>query len=606
MLKKQWSPVLVTKLSSGRIVALAIDEEKSRGLTRVNFPDVACNWRMYEVRPSKPDVGKIHKVSQTITRLPLITKHHHISQSCATILFSPDSPDSSEMAFNVDHLLNTNSTPSEEQRNSLQNAILQLDEDILNTDEDISDINEQILVLQSKRAQLVQQRRRYSSLFSPVRCLPIEIFGIIFVYATRGRPRHVLNISAVCRLWRNAALHTPVLWSTLVLGHHMTRSNITDHIDSWIERADSYPLSLVIIKQDNSLDPVFSVLALITEHRWKSITLDSDDHTIILILNDFEFSDLEMFESLSLGPRFSFRYLPENALRYVPKLRTLSLKTVLPVSFDMLPYPWRQLTSLTMFWNNGIGPDILQACVNLEEFVVDGDGYAGEQLRGDTLVLGLNDSRVTLNNLRKLHVYCFYKMFHVSLKTPSIRDFTLVTGASSLYSDFYCYIDTFGSTLLKLSISPYQPRLVESFPYLRSLVELRLYDDNYDEDYEWNVTSKVLGSLVVNPEMVPSAIPLPRLETLEIICLTTENNQKLFMKVIGSRWWSDEEEKAKQRQGWQSLSRIKRSVFMNVHTELDMFCRDDVDVFRAQGMNIEYLAPFDGMDEDDFYASRSS
>ena len=62
MLKKQWSPVLVTKLSSGRIVALAIDEEKSRGLTRVNFPDVACNWRMYEVRPSKPDVGKIHKV----------------------------------------------------------------------------------------------------------------------------------------------------------------------------------------------------------------------------------------------------------------------------------------------------------------------------------------------------------------------------------------------------------------------------------------------------------------------------------------------------------------------------------------------------------------
>ena len=90
--------------------------------------------------------------------------------------------------------------------------------------------------------------------------------------------------------------------------------------------------------------------------------------------------------------------------------------------------------------------------------------------------------------------------------------------------------------------------------------------------------------------MVPSTIPLPRLETLEIFCIATEDNQRLFTKVIGSRWWSDEEEKAKQKQGWQSLSRVKRSVLMNSHTELDMFCEDVVDVFRAQGMSIEYLA----------------
>ena len=73
------------------------------------------------------------------------------------------------------------------------------------------------------------------------------------------------------------------------------------------------------------------------------------------------------------------------------------------------------------------------------------------------------------------------------------------------------------------------------------------------------------------------------------------------MTVIDSRWWSDEEENARQKQGQQSLSRIKRSVLMNVRTELNMFCRDDVEALRAQGMSIEYLAPFDGMDEDDFY-----
>ena len=42
------------------------------------------------------------------------------------------------------------------------------------------------------------------------------------------------------------------------------------------------------------------------------------------------------------------------------------------------------------------------------------------------------------------------------------------------------------------------------------------------------------------------------------------------------------------------------SVLMNVHTELNMFCRDNVEILRAQGLSIAYLAPFDGMDEDNF------
>ena len=111
------------------------------------------------------------------------------------------------MAFNVDHLLNTNSTPSEEQRKSLQNVILQLNEAILNNDKAISRIKHKtrgrqakVLVLQTKRTELIQQRRCYSSLLSPVRCLPFENFGKIFAYAICDRPRHVLNLSAVCQL----------------------------------------------------------------------------------------------------------------------------------------------------------------------------------------------------------------------------------------------------------------------------------------------------------------------------------------------------------------------------------------------------------------------
>ena len=511
------------------------------------------------------------------------------------------------VAFNVDHLVNTNSTPSQEQRNNLQNLILQLDEAILNTDEDISSINKQILALQTKRTQLVQQRKYYSSLLSPVRCLPIEIFGKIFVYATRDRPRHVSNLIAVCQLWRDAALCTPVLWSTLELGHHSTRPNMENYIDLWIERANPYPLSLAIKKQGDFLDPVSSVVDLITEYQWKSITLDSGHTSILSILKKLKFSNLEMLESFSLKLRLydvSYTKLSLgllDTLRYAPKLKTLSFHIINAVAFDTLPFPWKQLTSLTItLWNqnnNNIGVDILQACVNLEEFIINGncDGQG-------------SNSSITLNYLQKLHTHCLHSKFLLSLNTPSIQDLAVKSSVFKYLSfdnGVYDYIKKNGSTLLKLSIAPSHQKLVESIPNLRSLVELKLYDNNYDDDGSI-MMYEILSSLVVNrdPETDPSTIPLPRLEALDIICQATEENQRMFMKVIKSRWWSDEEENARQKQGQRSLSRIKRSVLLNVHTELNVFCRDDVDVLRAQGMSIEYLALFDGMEKDDFYTSR--
>ncbi|KAF8802136.1 hypothetical protein BYT27DRAFT_7197212 [Phlegmacium glaucopus] len=512
---------------------------------------------------------------------------------------------SAEMAPNVNHLLNTNSTPSPEQRNNLQNFILQLDEAILNTDEQILSMQNKILVMQTRRAQLIQQRRGYSSLLSPVRCLPIEIFGKIFVYATQDHPRHVLKLSAVCQLWRYAALSTPVLWSTLELGHHKSKRKMIDHVNSWIERAHSCPLSLTI-KKWRDVDPTYTVLTLIANHQTKSITLDSDGHKgIIAILKALKLSNLEMLESLSLNVRFDNRKLAlPNILQfgYTPKLKTLSLFIRQRVAINILPFPWQQLTSLTISFRgspNSISLDILRACVNLEEFIMSGhDGYDDES--------GSNNS-VTLNYLRKLHIRSFHNTFLLSLKTPSIQELA-IKGFRLKYfeeDDFYDYITINGLTLLKLSIAPSQSGLIRSIPSLQSLVELTLYDNNYDDDDdedddEASMMYKILSSLVVNPEMDPSTIPLPRLERLETLCQATEENQRMFMEVINSRWWSDEEN-TRQKQGQRSLSRIKSAVLMNAHTELNMFCRDDVDVLRAQGMNIEYLFPINGMDMDYFW-----
>ena len=320
--------------------------------------------------------------------------------------------------------------------------------------------------MQTGRAQLVQRRRCYSSLLSPVRCLLIEIFGKIFVYTTRDRPRHLLNLSAVCRLWRDAALGTSMLWLTLELGHHTTRCNMNNHINSWIERAHSYPLSLVIRKQDDCLDPVSSVITLIPKHQWKSITLDSRRKSILSILKELEFSNLEMLESLSLAPRLCFEFRPTNALRYAPNLKTLSLYILyFVVSLDTLPFPWRQLTILTItLWYSNTGVDtILRACVNLEEFIFHCEGV-GRSILGS----------ITLNYLRKLHAHCVDTMFLLSLDTPSIQDLSVTNQKYPPYDlnlkrNIFHYLNKHGVTLLKLFIAPSESRLVRSFPYIRSL-----------------------------------------------------------------------------------------------------------------------------------------
>jgi hypothetical protein len=480
-----------------------------------------------------------------------------------------------ELTF--DHLHNTNSTPSQEQRQILQNSILQLDEAILNTEGDISGINEQILALQDKiqvlqthHTQLVQQRRCYSTLLSSVRCLPIEIFSQIFVYATHDFPKHVLNLSAVCQLWRYAALSTPILWSTLELGHHVTKCNMDNHIDSWVERARSYPLSLVIRHHDGMLDPVNNALTLLTSHKWKSIALDGNNTSISSILKELEFTNLEMLESFSVGSQYSiysrFEVSLPNTLRYLPKLKTLSLYGNCFVAFDTLPIPWSQLTSLTIaFLYNDIDVDILRACVNLEEFIKD----------GESSLLASNDS-ITFNYLRKMHAYSTSASFLSSLKTPSIQDFAIKTYVH--VTAVIDYIAENGSTLLKLSISQCDSKLVASIPYLRCLVELQLRDNDYDHNGS-TMMYEILSSFVVKPEMDPSTIPLPRLESLEVICSATETNETMFMQVIDSRWWSDEEEDVRQKQGQRSLSRIKQSesVLLDVRTEFKMFGWDHMD-----------------------------
>lgn len=69
----------------------------------------------------------------------------------------------------------------------------------------------------------------FSGGYSPAQDIPTEIFNLIFLLACPkthiGHPRDMLlpalQISAVCRKWRDIALHTPKLWSAFECGPYL-------------------------------------------------------------------------------------------------------------------------------------------------------------------------------------------------------------------------------------------------------------------------------------------------------------------------------------------------------------------------------------------------
>ncbi|KAJ2914148.1 hypothetical protein MD484_g6268, partial [Candolleomyces efflorescens] len=110
-------------------------------------------------------------------------------------------------------------------------------------------ITSQISQLHSRLAELEDQLRPYRSVLSPLRKMPAEILGEIFLFFL---PDHLeldardrlINIQLVCKSWRDAARLTHRLWSALSF------QELTDppakKVKQWLTRAGSIPKSLVL------------------------------------------------------------------------------------------------------------------------------------------------------------------------------------------------------------------------------------------------------------------------------------------------------------------------------------------------------------------------
>ena len=199
---------------------------------------------------------------------------------------------------------------------------------------------------------------------SPIQCLPHEMLSKIFIlsipahdnfqkvwrYRTNEFKRAIMLPMNVCRYWRNIALSTPGLWSSICL--RLLESTVDADVNltqTWLSRSGQLPISIQIDgRRYGSHDPhaIHPVLDVIIEHaeRWQHVDFDMSyamlshtrtaknrlPHLHTLIISDLYFE-----------PEWA---MPITIFEAAPRLSRLTMR--FNVSFHSLEVPWTRITTL--------------------------------------------------------------------------------------------------------------------------------------------------------------------------------------------------------------------------------------------------------------------
>ncbi|KAJ7766702.1 hypothetical protein B0H16DRAFT_370612 [Mycena metata] len=187
--------------------------------------------------------------------------------------------------------------------------------------------------------------------FIPTPPLPPEILSEIFVHCLPEWPGPDLEeapllLCRVCRRFREVAVSTPRLWSSLWIDFDNYDHPCWNIPSLWLSRARSLPLSLWLHEtwDDHALLP--TVIGL--SEQWKSLAIGGKFWS-----NLFESGSLDgkvpLLEELSIDAFYGHPVILHDA----PKLRILSLD----MYHSQIQVPWHQLTTLRT------------RCVNIASFL---------------------------------------------------------------------------------------------------------------------------------------------------------------------------------------------------------------------------------------------
>ncbi|KAF9479215.1 hypothetical protein BDN70DRAFT_834814 [Pholiota conissans] len=293
-------------------------------------------------------------------------------------------------------LLHSAFIPSPEEEIAIRETIQDVNTTLAAVNDEIARLRGALSELEEYRSSLHTILKHQQAPLSPIRRLPPEILGEIFLFASSGctiqwppSPRRLLAsagqddmpwlLCQICSYWRTAAISFPKLWHSvhLNLQYPSRVAEAQSFLGLCLERSKNELLTLSI--EGNGLTAMLPILEMLLVHseRWEDVSLSSD--FFFDFRENFALAKNRVPNLRRLCIETTLEDLPPSrpleAFEDAPNLRELSMTHIIH-PLQNFRVPWSQITHFISKGNTfreGEFTQIMRHMTNLISFSTEGE-----------------------------------------------------------------------------------------------------------------------------------------------------------------------------------------------------------------------------------------
>uniref|UniRef100_A0A0W0EUM2 Uncharacterized protein n=2 Tax=Moniliophthora roreri TaxID=221103 RepID=A0A0W0EUM2_MONRR len=265
----------------------------------------------------------------------------------------------------VEITMQTNTPLSHTDRIVYQRELSAIEIRLASIRHEIYEAEEKIRALREEETRLTGYAQSYKTVLHPIRGIPEDILRLIFLACVLDSKRSTNSLDPtlppwilgqVCHRWRQVALSSPPLWSSIRLTLHDSRitadkiSGMACQLASQLRRSGNLPLDVIVLASP-ALSPDDPLLFTICSHssRWASLelSLDIEDYSNVLRrISSIVKADIPVLQFLSLYLRGLEGQVDNNvidAFEFAPKLQHFTLIYGAGDPYASVKVPWSQI-----------------------------------------------------------------------------------------------------------------------------------------------------------------------------------------------------------------------------------------------------------------------